>query len=79
MRGGIKRNLNLCHVVWNRGVTQEKTGTNIMMGEKDRRLPKLLIDKFECKELPSQLEVTPVIKSSKGEIQKVKIGDKLSP
>ncbi|MFZ4522990.1 MAG: hypothetical protein ACOYNC_14870 [Bacteroidales bacterium] len=52
---------------------------NIMMGEKDRRLPKLLIDKFECKELRSQLEVTPVTKSSKGEIQKVKTGDKLSP
>ncbi|MEI7723468.1 MAG: hypothetical protein WCK09_00330 [Bacteroidota bacterium] len=52
---------------------------NIMMGEKDKRLPKLLIDKFECKELKSQLEITPVTKSSKGEIQKVKKGDKLSP
>lgn len=52
---------------------------NIMMGEKDKRLPRLLIDKFECKELKSQLEVTPVTKNSKGEIQKVKTGDKLSP
>ncbi|MFZ4523277.1 MAG: hypothetical protein ACOYNC_16330 [Bacteroidales bacterium] len=52
---------------------------NIMMGEKDKRLPKLLIDKFECKELKSQLEITPVTKSGKGEIQKVKTGDKLSP
>lgn len=50
---------------------------NIMMGEKDKRLPRLLIDQFECKELKSQLEVTPVTKSTKGEIQKVKAGDKL--
>ena len=52
---------------------------NILMGEKDKRLPKLFIDKFECKELKSQLEITPVTKSNKGEIQKVKTGDKLSP
>ena len=50
---------------------------NIMMGEKDKRLPKLLIDMFECKELKSQLEITPVAKSAKNEIQKVKKGDKL--
>lgn len=52
---------------------------NILMGEKDRRLPHLLIDQFECRELKSQLEITPVTKSTKGEIQKVKTGDKLSP
>lgn len=52
---------------------------NIMMGEKDKRLPRLLIDKFECKELKSQLEITPVTKNAKGEIQKVKKGDKLIP
>ena len=52
---------------------------NIMMGEKDKRLPRLLIDKFECKELKSQIEITPVTKNNKGEIQKVKKGDKLSP
>jgi hypothetical protein len=52
---------------------------NILMGEKDKRLPRLLIDKFECKELKSQLEVTPVTKSAKGEIQKVMKGDKLPP
>ena len=52
---------------------------NIMMGEKDKRLPKLLIDKFECKELKSQLEITPVTKDSKGNIQKIKKGDKLPP
>lgn len=52
---------------------------NIMMSEKDKRLPKLLIDKFECKELKSQLEITPVTKDNKGQIQKVKTGDKLAP
>jgi hypothetical protein len=52
---------------------------NIMMGEKDKRLPKLLIDKFECKELKSQLEITPVTKDAKGEIKKVKKSDKLEP
>jgi hypothetical protein len=52
---------------------------NIMMGEKDKRLPRLLIDQFECKELRSQLELTPVTKSARGEIQKVKSGDKLPP
>ncbi len=50
---------------------------NIMMGEKDKRLPKLLIDMFECRELKNQLEITPVTKSAKNEIQKVKKGDKL--
>jgi hypothetical protein len=50
---------------------------NIMMGEKDKRLPKLLIDMFECRELKNQLEITPVTKSEKNEIQKVKKGDKL--
>ncbi len=50
---------------------------NIMMGEKDKRLPKILIDMFECRELKNQLEVTPVTKSPRGEIQKVKKGDKL--
>ncbi len=52
---------------------------NIMMGEKDKRLPKLLIDKFECKELKSQLEITPVVKGKNGELQKVKKGDHLAP
>ena len=50
---------------------------NILMGEKDKRLPKLLIDMFECRELKNQLEIAPVAKTSKNEIQKVKKGDKL--
>jgi len=32
---------------------------NVLMGEKDKRLPHLQVDKFECKELKSQLECTP--------------------
>jgi hypothetical protein len=52
---------------------------NILMGEKDKRLPKLQIDMFECKYLKSQLEMTPVAKGTKGEIIKVKKGDKLPP
>ena len=50
---------------------------NTMMGEKDNRLPKLQIDMFECKYLKSQLEITPVDKGRKGEIIKIKKGDKL--
>ncbi len=52
---------------------------NVILGEKDKRLPHVAIDKFECKELKSQLEITPVTKGSKGQIQKVKKGDKLPP
>ena len=50
---------------------------NIMMGEKDKRLPILFIDKFECKELKSQLEIIPLAKGNNGEIIKVKKGDHL--
>jgi hypothetical protein len=59
--------------------SEEYNLMNILMGEKDKRLPKLLIDKFECKELKSQLEITQVIKDKNGEIKKVKTGDKLPP
>ena len=51
---------------------------NVMMKKMDKRLPVLLIDKFECKELKSQMEITPVSQGSKGEIKKGKKGDKLS-
>jgi hypothetical protein len=51
---------------------------NIMMGEKDKRLPKLLIDQWECKELKTQLEITPTKKGPKGEILKEKKSDKLT-
>jgi len=51
---------------------------NVMMKRLDKRLPSLLIDRYECKELKSQMEVTPVTKGAKGEIKKGKKGDKLS-
>ncbi len=51
---------------------------NVIMKKMDKRLPILLIDKFECKELKSQMEITPVSQGSKGEIKKGKKGDKLS-
>ena len=50
---------------------------NVMMGEKDKRLPNLLIDKYECKELKSQLEICPLGKNAKGQIIKIKKGDHL--
>jgi len=49
---------------------------NQMMGEKTPRLPVLLIDRFECKELKSQLELAPLEKDSKGRMMKVKKSDK---
>lgn len=52
---------------------------NIMMGEKDDRLPSILIDKWECRELKSQLELAPTKKGTRGEILKDKKGDKLQP
>jgi hypothetical protein len=51
---------------------------NVMMKQLNKRLPQLLIDKFECKELKSQMEVTPLTKGAAGEIKKGKKGDKLS-
>ena len=51
---------------------------NVIMKEWDKRLPKLLIDIFECKELKSQIEITPFELGPKGEIRKGKKGDKLS-
>ena len=61
------------------GMGDEYNLMNVMMGEKDRRLPKLMIDKYECKELKSQLEITPIGKNAKGAIIKVKKGDHLPP
>ena len=50
---------------------------NVMMNDKDERLPRLMIDKWECKELKSQLEIAPVKRGAKGEILKDKKSDKL--
>ncbi len=50
---------------------------NDWMSGNDHRYAKLLIDRFECKELKSSLENTPVYKDNKGNIKKDKKGDKL--
>ncbi|MCX6250358.1 MAG: hypothetical protein NTX61_06365 [Bacteroidetes bacterium] len=50
---------------------------NILMGEKEKRLPKLLIDQWECKELVNQLEIAPTRQGPRGELQKDKRSDKL--
>ena len=50
---------------------------NLMMGEKNSRLPKLLIDRFECRELVSSLKLAPVAKDSKGKIIKIKTSEKV--
>lgn len=50
---------------------------NTMMGEKDKRLPRILIDQWECKELRSQLEIVPIKTGNKGEVLKEKKSDKL--
>ena len=49
---------------------------NVWMGEKDNRFPKLLIDKYECKELRSSLYMAPIFKDSKGNIKKDKSSEK---
>jgi len=50
---------------------------NQMMGEKNPRLPRLLIDKFECPRLVSSLRLAPLAKDSRGNIIKVKTSEKL--
>jgi len=49
---------------------------NQMMGEKNSKLPKLLIDRHECPRLKSSLELAPLIKD-KGKIKKEKKSEKL--
>lgn len=50
---------------------------NTMMGEKDSKLPRLLIDQWECKELKNQLEIVPIKTGNKGEVLKQKKSDQL--
>ena len=51
---------------------------NVLMGEKEKRLPKLQIDQWECKELINQLEIAPTRQGNRGELQKDKKSDKLA-
>jgi hypothetical protein len=50
---------------------------NVLMNENEKRLPKLLIDQWECKELINQLEIAPTRQGLRGELQKDKRSDKL--
>lgn len=51
---------------------------NVLMGEKNSKLPKLQIDQNECKELKCSLELAPLDKNAKGQLIKVKKSEKLS-
>ena len=50
---------------------------NVLMGEKNSKLPKLQIDQYECKELKCSLELAPLDKGTKGQLIKVKKSEKL--
>ncbi|MEI6577706.1 MAG: hypothetical protein WCO63_16135 [Bacteroidota bacterium] len=56
---------------------QEYQLANIMLEGKNKSLPRLLIDAYECKELKSSMEIAPMEKV-KGRIQKVKKSEKLA-
>lgn len=49
---------------------------NQMMGEKNPKLPRLLIDRYECPRLKSSLELAP-LERNKGKIVKIKKSEKL--
>lgn len=49
---------------------------NQMMGEKNAKLPRLLIDRYECPRLKSSLELAP-LERNKGKMVKVKKSEKL--
>jgi hypothetical protein len=57
--------------------TQEYDLAGTMMGETNKDLPVLRIDKHECKELKSSMEKTPIRTNSKGEIGKDKRSEQL--
>ena len=56
---------------------QEYQLANIMLEGKNKSLPRILIDAYECKELKSSIELAPMEKV-KGRIQKVKKSEKLA-
>jgi hypothetical protein len=60
--------------------TEEYDLMNVIMEGTDRRLPVLLIDQFNCKELKSSLELAPLKPGTGNEkVQKVKTSEKLPP
>ena len=50
-----------------------------MMGETNPRLPKLSIDRHNCKQIKSSLEIAPLLKDEKGNIKKDKRSEKKLP
>lgn len=60
----------------NIGMEEEFDLMNQMFGEKNPKLPKVLIDRHECPRLKSSLELAP-LKKNKGKIQKEKKSEKL--
>jgi len=61
----------------NISMAEEYDLANQMMGEKNPRLPRLLIDRFECPRLVSSLRLAPLSKDSKGNIIKIKTSEKV--
>lgn len=59
-------------------MAEEYDLANQMMGEKNKLLPVLMIDKFECRELKCSLELAPLGKNTRGQIIKVKKSEKLA-
>lgn len=51
---------------------------NEVMGERNKNLPQLQIDAYECKELRASLKLAPVRKNSRNQIEKVKSSEKLA-
>lgn len=62
---------------------EEYDVANAMLGGRERKLPEILIDKYECKELKSSLELAEakvvVAKNGRKTIQKVKTSEKKKP
>ncbi len=60
--------------------TEEYDLMMVMLGETDRRLPKIRIDEFNCRELKSSLQLAPVkAGSGKEKVMKDKSSEKLAP
>jgi hypothetical protein len=60
--------------------TEEYDLMMVMMGESDRRLPKIRIDEFNCKELKSSLELAPVKPGTgKEKVMKDKSSERMAP
>jgi len=60
--------------------TEEYDLMNVVLGETDKRFPKIHIDMYNCKELKSSLELAPLLPGKgKEKVQKDKTSEKLPP